>query len=379
MKKISSLLAIILCILVCSQCKRPKEKIETLTLHTPDSASDTTTEAAHPIENPEVIKDIVAYSGPVDDSIRKALETFTPLARVHDLAQQAIDLEDSLELAGAKDSMLVAAYKRKAYQAILAYKQAIAAGISPQEKAPSLLQLRREVSAEDSSARFLPTAENSTLHADGKFFLLGGAPFIGKMEPENNTQYTDPKGNPEIRFATSVTENASYLLTTICLRQKERIRITFGPPLSSYEMGPQEIHGIGSLQHEFVNRIPVTFLTTNGAIPAHLVSITTKLVSENLGCVSDQPLIEFACSKSIEENDILAIYITYTPSPISCKINRPDNTVWTADINNDGIADIACVSGTAEGVSDIISEVLWFVNINGTWEIIDAGIELDCT
>ena len=111
------------------------------------------------------------------------------------------------------------------------------------------------------------------------------------------------------------------------------------------------------------------------------ISITVKIVPESLGCVSDQPRIEFACATSLESEDILAVYIPYQgDSKVSFTVNNPNSTVWTADLNGDGIADIACVSATFEGISsDTLAEVLWFVNIQGTWQIIDWGQDLDCT
>ena len=54
--------------------------------------------------------------------------------------------------------------------------------------------------------------------------------------------------------------------------------------------------------------------------------------------------------------------------------------VWTIDLNGDGIADLGCVSGAFEGIaSDTMAEVLWYVNNNGKWQVLDYSTELDCT
>jgi hypothetical protein len=62
-------------------------------------------------------------------------------------------------------------------------------------------------------------------------------------------------------------------------------------------------------------------------------------------------------------------------------LKRPNNKLWTADLNGDGIADLACVSVSFEGAasSSTLAEVLWFANIEGEWEIIDYAYDLDCT
>jgi hypothetical protein len=331
---------------------------------------------------------IIQYRGPIDGETRRELETFSPFVPVSTLARQSIHLKDSLELVRKKqaltdpeDSIIFAPAEETAYEAILNYKKLMAAGTAFKDNCPGLLELTRMAEAADSSSRFLPPARPSGSLSHGNFFFLGGAPFISKFEPQDNSTFTDPQGEPELRFGTTITENANYLLRSVYQYKNRSIDIQYGPPLRSYEMGPQEVRGIGSLIHRFVQRIPVFFITEAGLVPAHLISVTLKLVPENLGCNSDQPLVEFACSKSIGEAEILAVYIPYGSSTLtSSAISRPSAYAWTADVNADGIADLACVSGTFEGISsDTMAECLWFVNVDGTWKIVDYGSELDCT
>lgn len=384
MKYITTVTTIALCFLFFSNCKTKENKEQ-------PSSSDAADSAVSFVEDEpasEKANNIVQYSGAVSDSIKTVLETFSPLTQVYTLASNSIHIKDSIEmlrgtqdLVDPKDSAIFTPYESQAYQAILAYKQSMASGAPLQGSCPDLLDLTRTVDSGDSSFHVLPEAGRSKFLSEGKFFFLGGWPFIHKREQEANTVFEDRQGNPEIRFESSITENANYLLTSIGHFKKDRMNVSFGAPLGSYDSGPQEVHGIGSLRHEFVNRIPVFFLTGNGVVPAHLVAVTVKIVPENLGCVSDQPNIEFACSRSLEANDILAVYIPYLSAPpTSFTVSRQNNIVWTADMNGDGIAEIACVSGTFEGISDdTMADVLWFVNVDGTWKIIDWGQELDCT
>jgi hypothetical protein len=335
------------------------------------------------------LKNVIRYSGAVQNNIRTSLETFSPLTSVLELAQRSISLKDSLEFAhetkpltDPQDSLIFMPHETRAYQAILDYKKLMASGPSLQDACPKLIELNRVTDAGDSSSNLLPSAGVSTVLSHGDFFFLGGAPFISKLTTDDNAVYSDPQGNPETRFESYVSENGNYLVNSLYHFKKNLpTTISFGPPLGSYDAGPQEVNGVGSLIHEFNSRIPVVFFTENGLVPAHLISITIKIVPESLGCISDQPNLVFACSKNIEAQDILGIYIPYNTTPIaSCKITRHPNFVWTADLNNDGIPEFACVTGSFEGIaSDVMLDVLWFVNIEGGWEIIDSGQELDCT
>jgi hypothetical protein len=381
MKYITTITVTALCFLFFYNCKTKENKEQ-------PALSDSTASIVEDEPAPEKANNIVHYSGAVNDSVKIALETFSPLTQVYTLASNSIHIKDSIEvlretqdLLDPKDSAIFTPYESQAYQAILAYKQSMASGVPLQGPCPDLLDLTRMVDSGDSSFNVLPEAGRSKFLAGGKFFFLGGWPFIYKLEQEANTVFADPQGNPETRFESSITENANFLLTSIGHFKKERMNVSFGAPLGSYDSGPQEVHGIGSLRHEFAKRIPVFFLTENGVVPAHLIAVTVKIVPENLGCVSDQPSVEFACSRSLEANDILGVYIPYlSPPPTSFIVRRQNNIVWTADMNGDGIAEIACVSGTFEGISDdTMADVLWFVNVDGTWKIIDWGQELDCT
>lgn len=331
---------------------------------------------------------VIHYLGSSDDDIKKALETFPPFTSVQALAAKCIYLKDSLELirdtqplTDPQDSLVFTPVENNAYLAILDYKKKMASGTPAIDSCPSLLQLSRQTAANDSSINILPKAGPSDFLSRGNFFFLGGAPFLNKLQPVDNTIFADPNGNPERRFESSLTENTNYILTSIYHFKNGPIDIQYGPPLGSYDMGPQEVRGIGSLIHHFVQPVPVLFLTEDGLIPGGLISVTLKLVSENLGCVSDQPYAEFACSQSIEALDILGIYIPYDSGAIStCTVSRPSDHVWTADISGDNIADIACVSGSFEGyIDDTIAQCLWLVNINGVWKIIDWGQMPECT
>jgi hypothetical protein len=374
----------VLCLLVLFYCK-PKTDTE-VQVTAIDSTNNLAAEAS---DNNAASTNIhIEYEGASNDSIRMAMETFAPLLDIYTYARRAIYIRDSIEmirgtqeLSNLQDSLAFGPFETKAYDAIVAYKKSMMSGTALREPCPKLPQLNRVTAAGDSSYSVLPPAGASQYLADGNFFFLGGRPFIYKIHPEDNAVYTAPDGKPETRFECSVTENTNFLLKSIYHEKQPRINIAYGPPLRSYDGGPQEVNGIGSLVHEFTSRIPVYFLTAKGSVPAHLISIAVKVVPENLGCVSDQPLAMFACAASLEAEDILAVYIPYRADQnVTCTLNNTNSILWTADLNGDSIADIACVSATFEGISsDTLAEVLWFANIMGTWQIIDWGQDLDCT
>ena len=366
---------------------KPKEQKETSV----EQTDSLTTQPQEATQLPETSSSFVQYNGASDDEIKRKLETFSPLTEILTLASRAIGIKDSLlsqhaneqnPVIPAKDSSQFAQQEARTYKAIVSYKQMMLHGPSVKDLCPSLMQLTRDAAPGDSSTGILPQAGRSQFFSQGNFFFIGGAPFIEKLQPSDNATFTDAEGKPETRFETNITENANYLLNSIYHSKNLPTEIVFGPPLHNYYGWSREIRGIGSLIHRFTNRVSVFFLTEEGIVPASLTAITVKLVAEDLGCISDQPTIEFACSKSIEAKDILCIYFPYnTSNPTVCTVTRNDSKLWTADLNGDGIDDVACVSGSFEAVasSGTISELLWFVNIDGQWKIIDAGQTLDCT
>ena len=370
-----------------NHCSSKRESVSSDSQATDTSAAEEVVEAPpNPIQ--EIASALIRYSGVKDNEQAKILREFPLFAALKKVTMLSIAVQDSLEsvhqrygepLTDPADTLFLRPFREKAYQAILDYKRQMAAGAAVKLHCPNLLELDRTVDDGDSSLRFLPEPKPSDLLSRGNFFLLGGAPFISSIYPENNAAFTDLQDKPEIHFATSLTENAQYLLTSLYCAKPGPIDIGYGPPLYTYEMGPAEVHGIGSLIHHFRERVPVFFITEKGLVPGHLLSVDVNL-AEAYQCGTGDAYIELACGTSLEANDILAIYIPYDRAPESCVVNRVSGHVWTADLNSDGVPDLACFSDTYVGSqSDTIVEELWFVNVNGTWRIIDWGAEPECT
>jgi len=330
---------------------------------------------------------LIQYQGPEENSTFQALITFSPLQPVYAATERSISFEDSIKrarnaetLTEPGDSLLVLPPRLRAYDVIMAYKRQAESGFSSSGPLPRLVDLKRTTSTDDSTYRMLPQAKSTWL-SSGNFFFVGGAPFMDIPYTDKDTIYTDPSGRPETRFVSTITENANYAMASLLYARKERIRIRFGQPLMFYYGDTWHARGIGRIIHEFAQRIPAFFLTENGAIPADLIDITVKVHPENRGCVSDQPTLQFACRKNLSPSQILAVFIPFDQTSLtSAQVNRLSNSLWTADLNNDGTPDIACVSSTFEGIiSDTMAECLWYVNIDGSWRIIDWGKDLECT
>lgn len=349
---------------------RPKSAQETASLGTDTSSLSTA--------------DLTEYKK-VCDSIITQLGKLPSLSSVCEMAGQVIRFKDSLEwlrntpgTLSKEDSLLTAPLDKKGYETLLAYQRLVSFGLPVAADIPEVI--RNESISDDLSLKLLPSSVSSSFFTGKKFFFLGGGPFLNRVEDEQGKSiFKDPQGKPEIRFSCSVNENSVLLLDAVSHIKNIHTGVTFGPPLSSYESGLQEVNGIGSLAHEFAGGIPVMFITTNGIIPARLISVTHKLVPEQLGCVSDNPRAVFACAE-IPGKEILAVYIPLDDQKIiTCTVKRKGK-LWTADLNSDGVPEIACVSDTFEGISsDTMARIIWYVNMEGTWKIVDRAEELDCT
>jgi hypothetical protein len=334
-------------------------------------------------------KGIIKYEGVVKDENENKLRTFHRLQHVLTLAQSAMRMRDSIFYARGSglvggpvdDSIRATSLFNDAWRAIDEYKQVMRSGATFDNAIPGLVDLTRMTSAEDSSENYLPDAGKSSLLSNGEYFFLGGAPFIGSVQTDEGGAFESPDGKLEMRFASSLSENANYILNFLLHKKNLPVEIGYGPPLEMYDGWSRDIRGIGSIIHIFKERVPVTFLTTKAAIPAELISVRVKLDDEGLGCVSDQPLMIFACRENISERDILAVYISSNANQkITFNHKIHSNALWTADLNDDGVDDVACVSSSFEGIgSDSMAELLWFVNVNGAWKIIDYAQMLDCT
>lgn len=358
---------------------------------TPDSVVTENTQKASSEENIYAERhELVRFLGTADDDVRTTLRSLPAFDHVYAVVEKYVVIQDSLEsalqlwgqsLTDPKDTALVFPYKEKAYQAIIDYKKQMALAPSvAQNNFPTLLNLTRVPEPDDSSKYILPDAKPSNLLSAGNFFFLGGFPFLSKLSPRDDSNiFTDQQGKPETRFGLSLQENTSYLLNSVTHAKPTAIDITYGPPLYTYEMGNVEVYGIGSLIHNFVGRIPAFFITESGLVPAQLLSAQRKLGGD-YSCGEGEVYVEFACSKSLDEQKIHAIYIPYGPSPTSSTFNRLSDNLWTADLNSDGTVDFACVTNNYLGdMGYEIAEALWYANINGEWKIIDWAEMPECT
>jgi hypothetical protein len=316
--------------------------------------------------------------GAVCDSITALQGSIPSLDSVCVLSGRIIYTRAKFFATGNSDTFansMVAPLMQTGFDRILAYKRLLDFGVPLPGSIPSIV--RTGPVADSLSRRILPKAGNSAYLSGGRFFFLGGGPFLKRFRKD--TTFTDGRGKPEIRFSCSINWNTAYILKILRRINRVRINVGFGPPLVSYDLGPQDINGIGSLVHELVNRIPVFFLTEEGAVPGQLIAVNQKLVAESLGCVSDLPEVFFSCA-TIPNEEILGVYLPYdTDTPPSCTVSH-NKRRWTADLNNDGIPEFAAVSHTFIGATqETLVFIIWYANIGGRWQMVDQAAELDCT
>jgi hypothetical protein len=280
------------------------------------------------------------------------------------------------------DSAAFLQFIKLGYDRILAYGRLLAFGVPLPGAFPKLTEKNRATDAEpDSLRKYLSESKPnpSGFPIDGRFLFLGGGPFIAAENPEDGSTATGPDGRPEAVYRYSNGSNGRLALDAIRHLDPIRIRLGFGPEIGIYDYGMFEINGIGSLIYGFTDSIPVFFLTEKGAVPGRLVSVTEPVTLEGMGCVSENPTFRFAASAPID-GEVLGLYIPYDgQAPAGCAIRRGKRH-WTADLNGDGVPDLAGVSSTFSGIaSDEMNQSAWYLNVEGRWNRIEAAAEIDCT
>ncbi len=262
--------------------------------------------------------------------------------------------------------------KDKLRRKIKAYRLLAAFGVPPPGGVASVL--RKNPVTDSLHLRLLPKAGTSEYLADGHFFFLGAGPFLKRYNSES--AFTDAQGKPEIRFSCQINANTARVLDA--MRHFEGVRVMVHPyhhSLPGYEGGG----AVNAFVNQFAVPVPVFFLTEEGIVRGSLISVLQKLIPDEAGCVSDFPEIIFSCS-SLPDEEILGVYIPYAKgAPPTCSIKRTGE-LWTADLDGDGIPEIAGVTGLFDGAaSDTMYRIAWFANIRGVWKIIDTAEDLDCT
>jgi hypothetical protein len=332
------------------------------------------------------LSNLVEYDGATQDSVWSSLTVYRPFDDVQQLARAVMKIKDSLATVvdqkklSSSDSALFRPLEMEAHRAILEYQRMMR---SPRRLTsfPGLFALTRSANVTDSGANFFPPPKPSFLFDQQKAFFLGGAPFLNKLSPEDGATFTGADGKPELRFESTHTENGNVIFNFLAYTNSASCSVTFGPPLETYYFEPIEVNGIGSLIHTFNTPISVSFITEKGIVPAKLISVTFKLLPQHLGCISNQPQIIFGCSQNVDQNDILGVYLSAASVPLKLGEIKRGSRNWTADLNADGIVDLIALNGSrlGEGSGSTLYEVVWYVNINGEWMILDWATDFDCT
>jgi hypothetical protein len=329
-----------------------------------------------------MVKDTAGY-GAARDSINSSIGDLPSLQHICSLSVHAVqEILTNKHTAGLDiyttrpDTTYGTPYETTVYNLITAYAKLLPYGVPLSGKLPNLVRTRAITDA--ASLRLLPRQPGTGALGNGRFFFLGAGPFMHKRTPDSTEVFRNQQNQVELRYVCNTSENTEYLLRAVRRFPHVRINVSYGPALASYDRGPQSVRGIGSLEHILNDRIPVYFLSEKGAAKAELVSVTVKLVEEGF-CASELPTIQLA-SALPPEKEILAVFIPYDTTDISrCMVKRK-GSLWTADINCDNVPDLAGVFHTFTGIlGDKLASMVWYVNIGGTWKVLDLAEELDCT
>ncbi len=303
---------------------------------------------------------------------------FQPFNPIYEEALRAYQLRDSLyfehsEEFTPEDSALFVPVFNRIHESIQRYTQQLKSGVKT--KKLTIPSRADDLAPEDKSHLLLRTSLSKTLKLED-FGFLGGAPF---MTIESDV-FRDANNNPEAHYTTQLADNSWYFFDYVYAHHPGPIETSFGPPLSAYESLPDEVNGIGSIVHRLEERIPVWFLTTEGAVPASLSRVNLKLGSE-YGCISDNPTYTFACSRNIEPEAIFGVvYFANGASLEKATSSVRSNQLWEYDIDGDGQPDLARINSTFPGASDDnMAYAIWFVKLADGWVPLDYGAEPDCT
>jgi hypothetical protein len=279
------------------------------------------------------------------------------------------------------DSVNLAFREYKAYMMILVYKRLLSFGVAPHDTIMPKIILNEPIT-NVLSRKVLPKVERSNYLVNGRFFFLGAGPFLTR----DNELSSDSNGKPEIHFSCGSNSILGYPWDVVRHLKNMRINLTFGPPIPSYAGIPNSVNDIGSFIYTFVDVVPVFFLTEGGIVSARLLSIKRNLVEQDFGCPGSFTHVVFACGVQ-PRGEILGIYIPYDFSPPpSCVVKRT-HTIWTVDLNDDGIPEFAGISDHFSGLTgDILNHLLWYANIfdgyftiNPEWKLIGEASDPDCT
>jgi hypothetical protein len=371
----------------CNRGAQPNDETATNSSNTDTSnqplttaANDYDSEYDHlPPETHEVIDYIDRW-----ETISDPSHEYEPFAKLSSVVGHFMRLKDSLRSSGTPMSTDVFEKEEKlAFDAIMEYKKSMEGGNYGERHGVDLLSLPRDLGGNDSSYAFLPEARPSYF-TDDNFFFLGGAPFVQRFTVYDTITHQQkifkrPDGTPEIYFQSTDAENKYHLLKSVMHFIKPRLKIDFGGPVDIYDGPPHQVKGIGSVIHNFVDDIPAYFIMESGIV-AGVLKYYQVPFTQQYACYSDYPYAIFSSTADINPNEIIGIYIPYDQQvPTTCSVSRPDRWQWSADLDNDAVPDIACVIGTYEGIEPGVLEMLWFVNLNGTWKILDYGAVPSCT
>jgi hypothetical protein len=372
-------------IVLLASCKRAEQPGKEEALN--HSNTDTSTGPAVATANdkqavstyvPPELHEVIDYVGQ-ENNFRDPSYAFEPFAKLSALVTNFISHKDSLrQSTGAFEKQ-----ERVVHAAIMNYKRDVESGKYHGDNGGSLLDLPRALGSKDSSFAFLPEARPSFFR-NSDFFFLGGAPFVQQHIVYDTVTHQEKffygaDGKPELYLKVTDTENKYHLLKSIMRVKRPRVKVDFGGAVNVYDGPPDDVKGIGSVIHNFVDELPVFFLMENGIVPG-LLKYYQVPFTDQYACYSDYPYLIFSCRTNIDPSQIVGVYIPYDDQvPNTCAVSRPNKWNWSADLNNDQIPDIACVIGTYEGVESGVLEMLWFVNFNGTWKIIDYGAVPSCT
>ncbi|HEX2959563.1 MAG TPA: hypothetical protein VHO70_22195, partial [Chitinispirillaceae bacterium] len=137
------------------------------------------------------------------------------------------------------------------------------------------------------------------------------------------------------------------------------------------------LFGVGKFIHMYEKRVPVRLLLKTGFAEGYITKVEHSTF-EVSPCYQDGGKGLFFIETTVPESEKIYGVLIGLEGNVSPVVKVRNNGDWTADLNNDGIADLKCLFIKNEGYNELLSAYC-FINNNGKWILTDKRLEPECS
>lgn len=158
------------------------------------------------------------------------------------------------------------------------------------------------------------------------------------------------------------------------------ISVTTGPNFYNTHVGMTGAYDVGSLTATFIATPDFWVVTDKELLKGRLLA-ADKVVGDEYCSRFDNWGTTFALPKPADGTIAGAFLTTRAFDPAKAKIEKTKASVVTADLDADGVPDLAMIPSKVSAVVEagLIDARTTLLNIDGKWVIADSAQEVDCT